>query len=72
MWEPRRLTTLWTFTACYADRFTSFLHSSSVYRQELHFGLTKNAQSLETIRSTLTIYEYPTSPTTRRIQTIEF
>jgi hypothetical protein len=22
MWEPRRLTTLWSFTACYRDRFT--------------------------------------------------
>jgi hypothetical protein len=22
MWEPRRLTTLWTFTACYKDSFT--------------------------------------------------
>jgi hypothetical protein len=25
MWDPRRLTTLWTFTACYRDNFT-FLH----------------------------------------------
>jgi hypothetical protein len=22
MWEPRRLTTLWAFTACYRDNFT--------------------------------------------------
>jgi hypothetical protein len=22
MWEPRRLTTLWAFTACYMDNFT--------------------------------------------------
>jgi hypothetical protein len=22
MWEPRRLTTLWAFTACYKDSFT--------------------------------------------------
>jgi hypothetical protein len=22
MWEPRRLTTLWAFTACYMDSFT--------------------------------------------------
>jgi hypothetical protein len=22
MWEPRRLTTLWAFTACYRDSFT--------------------------------------------------
>jgi hypothetical protein len=22
MWEPRRLTTLWDFTACYRDSFT--------------------------------------------------
>jgi hypothetical protein len=24
MWEPRRLTTLWAFTACYMDSFTFF------------------------------------------------
>jgi hypothetical protein len=26
MWEPRRLTTLWAFTACYRDSFTFSLH----------------------------------------------
>jgi hypothetical protein len=25
MWEPRRLTTLWAFTACYRDSITFFL-----------------------------------------------
>jgi hypothetical protein len=25
MWEPRRLTTLWCFTACYRDSFTFIL-----------------------------------------------
>jgi hypothetical protein len=25
MWEPRRLTTLWAFTACYRDSFTFFI-----------------------------------------------
>jgi hypothetical protein len=30
MWEPRRLTTLWAFTACYRDSFTCiFLFSHS-------------------------------------------
>jgi hypothetical protein len=24
MWDPRRLTTLWAFTACYRDRFTFY------------------------------------------------
>jgi hypothetical protein len=24
MWEPRRLTTLWAFTACYRDSFIFF------------------------------------------------
>jgi hypothetical protein len=24
MWEPRRLTTLWAFTACYSESFTFF------------------------------------------------
>jgi hypothetical protein len=26
MWEPRRLTTLWAFTASYKDSFTFFLN----------------------------------------------
>jgi hypothetical protein len=26
MWEPRRLTTLWAFTACYRDSFTFFFY----------------------------------------------
>jgi hypothetical protein len=25
LWEPRRLTTLWAFTACYRDSFTIFI-----------------------------------------------
>jgi hypothetical protein len=25
MWEPRRLTTLWAFMACYRDSFTIFI-----------------------------------------------
>jgi hypothetical protein len=25
MWEPRRLTTIWAFTACYRESFASFL-----------------------------------------------
>jgi hypothetical protein len=25
MWEPRHLTTLWAFRACYRDSFTSYL-----------------------------------------------
>jgi hypothetical protein len=28
IWEPRRLTTLWAFTACYKDNFTFYLFSS--------------------------------------------
>jgi hypothetical protein len=30
MWEPRRLTTLWVFTACYRD---SFLYDVKPYSQ---------------------------------------
>jgi hypothetical protein len=26
MWEPRHLTTVWAFTACYRDIFTSTLY----------------------------------------------
>jgi hypothetical protein len=29
MWEPRRLTTLWAFTACYRDSFTFFYLDAS-------------------------------------------
>jgi hypothetical protein len=30
MWEPRRLTTLWAFTACYRDSFTFHYRISRV------------------------------------------
>jgi hypothetical protein len=30
MWEPRRLTILWAFTACYRDRFTFYLGYDNV------------------------------------------
>jgi hypothetical protein len=30
MWESRRLTTLWAFTAYYRDSFTVFLHSVAI------------------------------------------
>jgi hypothetical protein len=26
IWEPRRLTTLWPFTACHSDSFTFYLY----------------------------------------------
>jgi hypothetical protein len=29
MWEPRCLTTLWTFSACYRDSFTLFIESTA-------------------------------------------
>jgi hypothetical protein len=29
MWEPRRLTTLWAFMACYRDSFTFFLFNKT-------------------------------------------
>jgi hypothetical protein len=28
MWEPRRLTTVWAFTACYRDSVTFFIYES--------------------------------------------
>jgi hypothetical protein len=30
MWEPRRLTTLWPFTACYKDSFTATIHKGTL------------------------------------------
>jgi hypothetical protein len=38
MWEPRRLTTLWTSAACYRDRFTSFKNPNATIHL---FGVTK-------------------------------
>jgi hypothetical protein len=32
MWEPRRLITLWAFTACYRDSFSFYLYSGKVIR----------------------------------------
>jgi hypothetical protein len=37
IWEPRRLTTLWTFTACYGDSFTFF---TIIEHLPLHFTLS--------------------------------
>jgi hypothetical protein len=34
MWDPRRLTTLWVFTACYRDRFS---FTEYVYPHLFHF-----------------------------------
>jgi hypothetical protein len=35
MWEPRHLTPLWAFTACYSDGFTSkFLLFTSYYYED--------------------------------------
>jgi hypothetical protein len=59
MWEPRRLTTLWAFTACYRNSFTLFfftisphLQPSTVYLQPLtwwlpHFSLTTRKWGLQ-------------------------
>jgi hypothetical protein len=33
MWDPRRVTTLWVFTACYRDSFTFFI-AIKVYYEE--------------------------------------
>jgi hypothetical protein len=35
MWEPRRLTTLWAFMACYRDSFT-FYYESVLYSDVRH------------------------------------
>jgi hypothetical protein len=34
MWEPRRLTTLWAFTACYMNSFTILLDLHKLYGAE--------------------------------------
>jgi hypothetical protein len=35
MWEHRRLTTLWAFTACYRDSFTFYLFKLGTYCKDL-------------------------------------
>jgi hypothetical protein len=40
MWEPRRLTTLWAFTACYRDTFT-FSYLTFCYDLYIHLALFK-------------------------------
>jgi hypothetical protein len=39
MWEPRRLTTLWAFMACYRDSFTFFLYEQHDTRWHFSFIL---------------------------------
>jgi hypothetical protein len=36
-WEPRRLTTLWAFTACYRDSFTSPFQHEHTYGKNIVF-----------------------------------
>jgi hypothetical protein len=44
MWKPRRLTTLWAFTACYRDSFTFLLTYSKlvIYSLTAHFHINRN------------------------------
>jgi hypothetical protein len=35
MWKPRRLTTLWAFTACYRDSFTFYLFTHLEHRSSV-------------------------------------
>jgi hypothetical protein len=50
MWESRRITTLWAFTACYRDSFTFFIESNQgltvklctlLFRFRRYFGLLR-------------------------------
>jgi hypothetical protein len=47
MWEPRRLTTLWPFTACYRDSFTFFYLLLKIYKYcaMKPYTLTRMSQS---------------------------
>jgi hypothetical protein len=40
MWEPRRLTNLWAFTACYGDSFTYDLYARK-YRSKSKTNIMK-------------------------------
>jgi hypothetical protein len=42
MWEPRRLTTLWTFTACYRDSFTGWTDFIFVRHSTIDSDLPSN------------------------------
>jgi hypothetical protein len=56
MWNPRRLTTLWAFTACYRDRFTfTLLTTRGLLRHSIK---TEAVHSSETSVSYWTIYRH--------------
>jgi hypothetical protein len=40
MWEPRRLTTLWSSTACYGDSFTFFYLTRYYWGEQIRIGTT--------------------------------
>jgi hypothetical protein len=42
MWDPQRLTTLWTSTACYMDRFTFIITRNSMTKLILDFSLSQS------------------------------
>jgi hypothetical protein len=47
MWEPRRLTSLWAFTACYRDSFTSFF-TEGILKGNFEFRNSRNGTRVVT------------------------
>jgi hypothetical protein len=46
MWEPRSLTTLWAFTACYRDSFTFYLYHTTLPQGYPEDGDTRCARNI--------------------------
>jgi hypothetical protein len=67
MWESRRLTTLWAFTACYRDSFNFFFY---LYYDSSTLGLLSNGDKFPLCcRNELQEYMKPRTPKARmRIQ----
>jgi hypothetical protein len=54
MWEPRRLTTLWVFTACYRDSFT-FFYGLYTLGDVLHRLMTSPSWAQPSLKASLYI-----------------
>jgi hypothetical protein len=59
MWEPRRLTTLWAFTACYRDSFTFTLPLLlKIHYQFLTFYLGRGSPRLQGFGAAVPLFDF--------------
>jgi hypothetical protein len=46
MWEPRRLTTLWAFMACYRDSFTFLYIERQIFSNSVEYNINSTVKKI--------------------------